>query len=109
MTIPKSVTDIDSGAFQELPNCVLTILNEGDDEELFRLSYDAFAFGHNTPHIKEVRVPYGSVAMRYAIKAVLKVVTFPCAPKKCGNPKKYKKRNPTELFDLDRTICLCSL
>lgn len=90
LTIPKSVTDIDSGAFQELPNCVLTILNEGDDEELFRLSYDAFAFGHNTPHIKEVRVPYGSVAMRYAIKAGLKVVTFPCAPKKFGNPKKYE-------------------
>ena len=90
LTVPKSVTDIDSGAFQELPNCVLTILNESDDEELFRISDDAFAFGQLIPHIKEVRVPYGSVAMRYAVKAGLKVVTFPSSPKKFGNPKKYE-------------------
>ena len=90
LTIPKSVTDIDSGAFQELPNCVITILNESDDEELFRISEDAFAFGHLIPRIKEVRMPYGSVAMRYAIKAGLKVVTFLCTPKKFGNPKKYE-------------------
>ncbi len=89
LTIPKSVTDIDSGAFQDLPNCVITILNESDNEELFRISDDAFAFGQLIPHIKEVRVPYGSVAMRYAVKAGLKVTTFPCGPKKFGNPKKY--------------------
>lgn len=90
LTIPKSVSKIDSGAFEELSNCVLTILNENDDEELFRISDDAFAFGQNPPHIKEVRVPYGSVAMRYAIKAGLNVTTFPCNPKKFGNPKKYE-------------------
>lgn len=90
LTIPKSVTDIDDGAFQDLPNCVLTILNECDDEEIFRISDHAFAFGELTPDIKEVRVPYGSVAMRYAMKSGLKVVTFPCKPKKFGNPKKYE-------------------
>lgn len=87
LTIPKSVTVIESRAFDELSNCVLTILNEKDDEELFRISDDAF--GWNTPNLKEVRVPFGSVAMRYAIKAGLKVTTFPCGPKKFGNPKKY--------------------
>lgn len=90
LTVPKSVTDIDTGAFQDLQNCVLTILNESDDEELFRISDDAFAFGQLTPNIKEVRVPYGSVAMRYAVKAGLNVTTFPCSPKKFGNPKKYE-------------------
>lgn len=90
LTIPKSVTDIDIGAFQELPNCVITILNESDDEELLRISDHAFAFGQLIPHIKEVRVPYGSVAMRYAMKAGLNVTTFPCGPKKFGNPKKYE-------------------
>lgn len=90
LTIPKSVTDIDTGAFQDLSNCVLTILNEKDDEELFRISDEAFAFGQLTPNIKEVRVPYGSVAMRYAVKAGLNVTTFPCGPKKFGNPKKYE-------------------
>ena len=89
LTVPKSVTDIDSGAFQDLPKCVITILNESDDEELFRMSDDAFAFGQLIPHIKEVRVPYGSVAMRYAVKDGLKVTTFPCGPHKFGNPKKY--------------------
>ena len=89
LIIPKSVTDIDSGAFQELPNCVITILNENDDEELFRISDHAFAFGQLIPHIKEVRVPYGSVAMRYAMKAGLNVTAFPCGPRKFGNPKKY--------------------
>ena len=90
LIIPKSVTDIDDGAFQDLPNCVLTILNESDDEELFRISDHAFAFGQLTPRIKKVRVPYGSVAMRYAVKAGLNVTTFPCSPKKFGNPKKYE-------------------
>lgn len=80
LTIPKSVTDIERRAFEELSNCVVTILNESDDEELFRISDDAF--GWNTPHIKEVRVPYGSVAMRYAMKAGLNVTTLPCVPKK---------------------------
>ena len=89
LTVPKSVTDIDSGAFQDLPNCIITILNECDDEKLFRISDHAFAFGQLIPHIKEVRVPYGSVAMRYAMKAGLNVTTFPCGPKKFGNPKKY--------------------
>ena len=93
LTVPKSVTNIDMGAFQELPNCVLTILNESDDEELFRISDHAFAFGQLIPHIKEVRVPYGSVPMRYALKAGLKVVTFPCSPKKFGNTKKYEYVN----------------
>lgn len=90
LTIPKSVTDIDDGAFQDLPNCVLAILNECDDEEIFRISDHAFAFGNLIPDIKEVCVPYGSVAMRYAIKAGLNVNTFPCGPKKFGNPKKYE-------------------
>ena len=90
LIIPKSVTDIDDGAFQDLPNCVLTILNESDNEELFRISDHAFAFGQLTPNIKEVRVPYGSVAMRYAMKVGLNVTTFPCSPKKFGNPKKYE-------------------
>ena len=89
LTIPKSVSDIGSGAFQDLPDCVLTILNEHDDEDLFRIMDDAFAFGQIIPNIKEVRVPYGSVAMRYAMKAGLKVTTFPCGPRRFGNPKKY--------------------
>ena len=89
LVIPESVTDIDTCAFQELSNCVLTILNEQDDENQFKISKDAFAFGQNQPHIKEVCVPYGSVAMRYAIKAGLKVTTFPCTPQKLGNAQKY--------------------
>lgn len=89
LTIPKSVTDIGCGAFQDLPDCILTILNEHDDEDLFRIMDDAFAFGQIIPNIKEVRVPYGSVAMRYAMKAGLKVTTFPCGPRRFGNPKKY--------------------
>lgn len=35
LTIPKSVTFIGDCAFEELPNCVLTILNEFNDEEIF--------------------------------------------------------------------------
>ena len=89
LTIPKSVTDIDTGAFEVLPKCVLTILNECDDRKVFRISDDAFAFGQKKANIKEVRVPYGSVAMRYAMKAGLNVTTFPCGPRKFGNPKKY--------------------
>ena len=99
LTVSKSVTDIDVGAFQDLPNCVLTILNESDDEELFRISDHAFAFGQLTPHVKEVRVPYGSVAMRYAMKVGLNVTTFPCSPKKFGNPKKYEY--------VDEEFCCC--
>lgn len=90
LTIPKSVTDIGTGAFQDLPNCVLTILNEHDNEDLFRILDDVFAFGKITPSIKEIRVPYGSVAMRCAMKAGLKVTTFPCDPAKFGDPKKYR-------------------
>ena len=86
LTIPKSVTVIGSRAFDKLPNCVLTILNERDDEEAFRISDDAF--GWNTPNVKEVRVPFGSVAMRYAMKAGANVTTFPFGPEKFGNPKK---------------------
>ena len=88
LTIPKSVTVIGNGAFDELPKCVLTILNEKDDEELFRISDTAF--GWYTPNVKEIRVSYGSVAMRYAIKAGANVTTFPCGPAKFGNPKKYR-------------------
>lgn len=87
LTIPKSVTVIDSRAFDELPNCVLTILNESDDEELFRISEEAF--GWDTPHVKEVRVPQDSVAMRYAMKVGLKVTTFPSSPKNASVAKKY--------------------
>ena len=54
LTIPQSVTDIGCGAFQDLPDCVLTILNEHDDEDLFRITDDAFAFGQIIPNIKEV-------------------------------------------------------
>ena len=89
LTIPKSVADIDTGAFEALPKCVLTILNECDDRKVFRISDDAFAFGQKKADIKEVRVPYGSVAMRCAMKAGLNVTTFPCDPRKFGNPKKY--------------------
>lgn len=99
LTIPKSVTRIDDGAFQELPNCVLTILNESDDANLFRISESAFAFGRIIPRVKEVRVPYGSVAMRYAIKAGLSVTTFPCTPKKFGKPQKYEY--------VDEWYCCC--
>lgn len=88
LLIPKSVSDIGDRALEEMPDCVITILNESDDEELFRISSDAF--GWNAPHVKEVRVPYGSVAMRYAMKAGLKVTTLPCKSEKFGNPKKYE-------------------
>ena len=77
LTIPKSVTDIDCGAFQELPNCVLTILNDSDNRNRFRISDEAFAFGQLVPNIKEVRVPCGSVAWWYAIKAGLNVNELP--------------------------------
>lgn len=87
LTIPKSVTVIGSRAFDELPNCVLAILNECDNEEVFRISDTAF--GWHTPNIKEICVPYGSVAMRYGIKSGAKITTFPCGREKFGNPKKY--------------------
>ena len=87
LIIPKSVTRIGDCAFEELPNCVLTILNECDDEEVFRVASDSF--GRRTPHIKEIRVPYGSAAMRYAMECGLNVTTFPCSPAKFGNPKRY--------------------
>ena len=87
LIIPKSVTRIGDCAFEELPNCILTILNECDDEEIFRVASDSF--GRRAPNIKEVRVPYGSAAMRYAMESGLNVTTFPCAPTRFGNPKKY--------------------
>lgn len=87
LTIPKSVSQIDDNAFEGLENCVLTILNESDDEELFRIS--PYAFGMRNPNIKEVRVPYGSVAMRYAKKNGVAVTVLPCGPEKFGNHKKY--------------------
>lgn len=77
LTIPKSVTDIDCGAFEELPNCVLTILNDSDNRKRFRISDEAFAFGQLVPNIKEVRVPCGSVAWMYATKAGLNVTELP--------------------------------
>ena len=85
LTIPKSVSQIDNNAFEGLENCVLTILNESDDEEWFRISPDAF--GMRDPKIKEVRVPYGSVAMRYAVKCGLKVTALPCNDQ---SRKKYR-------------------
>lgn len=88
LTIPKSVTVIGSRAFDELSACTLTILNECDNEKVFRIS--STAFGWHTPKIKEIRVPYGSVAMRYAIKAGVNVTTSPCGREKFGNPKKYR-------------------
>lgn len=75
LTIPKSVTDIGCRAFEELPNCVLTILNECDNEGRFRIAKDAF--GWHTPHIKEVRAPLGSMAMSYAKKTGLNVTVLP--------------------------------
>ena len=88
LTIPKSVTRIGDCAFEELPNCVLTILNGHDDEEIFRFAQ--CSFGMHTPNIKEVHVPYGSAAMRYAKEYGLNVTAHPCAPAKFGNPKKYR-------------------
>lgn len=87
LTIPKNILQIGADAFDQLPNCVLTILNERDDEKSFRVSTKSFST--NIPCIKEVRVPYGSAAMRYAMQSGLNVTTFPCGPEKFGNPKKY--------------------
>ena len=88
LIIPKSVSQIDDNAFEGLENCVITILNESDDEELFRIS--PYTFGIRNPSIKEIRVPYGSAAMRYAMKLGLNVTTLPCGPKRFGNPKRYR-------------------
>lgn len=88
LTIPKSVTAIKSRAFDEMSNCTLTILNECDNEEVFRIS--GTAFGGEMPNVKEVRVPYGSVAMRCAMKVGANLTIFPCGPAKFGNPKKYR-------------------
>ena len=63
-------------------------MNESDDEELFRIS--PYAFGIRNPSIKEIRVPYGSVAMRYAMKLGMNVTILPCGPKRFGNPKRYR-------------------
>jgi len=87
LTIPKSVSRIGHNAFEQLPNCVLTILNERDDENVFNVA--PTSFGLRTPCIKEVRAPFGSAAWRYAMKAGLNVTTLPCSPQKFGNPKKY--------------------
>lgn len=87
LTIPKSVSQIGDNAFEGLGNCVITILNEKDDEELFRIS--PYAFDIRNPNIKEIRVPYGSAAMRYAMKNGLNVTTFPSEPKRFENPKRY--------------------
>lgn len=81
LTIPKSVTNLDFYAFKGLFDCVLTILNECDDENKFTIHTYPFREFHSC--IKEVRVPYGSVAMRVARKYGLKVTTLP------GNPQKY--------------------
>ena len=87
LIIPKSITRIGDCAFEELPNCVLTILNECDDEEIFRVASDSF--GRRTPNIKKIRVPYGSAAMRYAMKSGLNVITLPCSHTQFGNSKKH--------------------
>ena len=87
LVIPKSVTRIGDCAFEELSNCILTILNECDDEEVFRVGPNAF--GYHNPNIKEIRVPYGSAAMRYAMESGLNVIPFPCSLTKFGNSKKY--------------------
>lgn len=87
LIIPKSVTRISSCAFEQLPNCVLTILNDCEDEELICFAFHAFA--KDTACIKEVRAPYGSVAMRYAKKSGLEVTTIPHSPENVGRPQKY--------------------
>ena len=88
LNIPRYVTRVDDNAFENLPNCVLTIENEHDDEELFNFSPDAF--GRREVRIKEICVPNGSVAMRYAMKRGLPVTVFPRGPAKLGNSMKYR-------------------
>lgn len=81
LTIPKSVDDIGGGAFHDLPNCVVTILNDDEDAEL--ISEDMFSWCNREPCVKEVRVPFGSKAMRAA-----RLWNLPCTYLD-GTPRRY--------------------
>lgn len=85
LTIPKTVCHIGADAFSSLPNCIITFLNETDDEDEFIIT-DA-SFGNYPVCVKEVRTPYCSVAMRAAMKSGLKVT------KLAGVPLKYEYVN----------------
>lgn len=83
LIIPKSVYRIGDNAFKNLPSCVITFLNEEDDEEEFNISTWSFSMRDDC-NVKEVRAPFGSVAYRVALKSKLNVVKLP------GNPRKYE-------------------
>ena len=81
LTIPKRVDHIGEGAFYNLPNCVVTILNEDESAEL--ISEDIFSLHYAEPCVKEVRVPFGSKAMRAA-----RIWNLPCTYLD-GTPRRY--------------------
>ena len=85
LIIPKTVCKIGSDAFSNLPNCIITFLNETDYEDEFIIS-DA-SFGNYPACVKEVRTPYGSAAMRAAMKSGLKVTKLE------GSPSRYEYMN----------------
>ena len=104
--IPKTVHHIGQDAFKNLPNCVITFQNETDDENEFIIADSSF--GGYPACVKEVRAPYGSVAMRAAMKSGLKVTLLP------GNPSKYeymeefccKGKTLYEYFGRNKFVCV---
>ena len=72
LTIPEGVEIIYSSAFNNIPKCVLTILNKSEEAFLKDSGLDSFmsvsAFGSGTANVKKVRAYYGTKAMRCARK-----------------------------------------
>lgn len=79
--IPLSVCRIGADAFKNLLNCIITFLNDTDDENDFIIIVSSF--GDYPACVKEVRTPYGIVAMMVAMKSGLKVTLL------LGDPSKY--------------------
>ena len=79
--IPKTVTKIDEQALGKLPKATITIMSSKEEGLM-----DEAAFYHDysgTVEIKEVQAPYGSKAMRCAMRLNIPVVALE------GKPQKY--------------------
>ena len=72
LVIPSQVTDIGDCAFEEMPECRLTILNGTKNEDAFYIS--EYAFGRQEAHIKSLCVPHNSLAMQYAVDRGLPLI-----------------------------------
>lgn len=71
LILPEGVSEIGDRALYHLPNCTITILNGGEEEEteIYDCSFGwkDQLFGGCLANVKAVKAPYGSKAMRCAL------------------------------------------